>query len=213
MVRILSVIVVLFAVNCWGVAPGELVSDGGFGNSAGWNLLVQPPWVGYSAYTYYDGPPYDFAHIWYAQSGFSQGQNLQAAYEDISLRAGIHYILTGDLKAWTDDTPGIWATSQVRLALEDSSLGAGWQYYPTDISYTATTSRDINNWHTISAEFDLAPGFNVGTRQLITLWARTDGNYLQAAVRWDNISLVPEPATLALFGLGGLTLLRRKRSA
>jgi hypothetical protein len=29
-------------------------------------------------------------------------------------------------------------------------------------------------------------------------------------VRWDNISVVPEPASLALLGLGGL-LLRRRR--
>ncbi len=60
-------------------------------------------------------------------------------------------------------------------------------------------------------EADLVPGMAVNDLYLVL--RAVDAGTNRANVSFDNIvlSIVPEPASLALFGIGGVTLLRRRR--
>jgi hypothetical protein len=210
MVRILSVIAMLVAVNCWGVTYTELVTNGDFSSPPVSYGGAPTSWFGVAdAKIYYD-VPID-AHLWYLNSA-TKGQD---AWQAVSLTAGAGYVIAADLKGWT--TAGhlsAYATAIVQLSWFNDGLYQ-WEYYaPSHIEFTGTTPEDIYTWHHVSAYFYIPPGTYFGMfGPYITLNGDTNDNGY-VAYRWDNVSLlIPEPATLSLLGLGGLTLLRRRRSA
>lgn len=76
---------------------------------------------------------------------------------------------------------------------------------------TASWSQDGATWND-AWSVDMGTALD-GLDQQVTLvgnsWFNTGGSY----VDYDYVSLVPEPATLSLVGLGGLALLRHRRRA
>jgi hypothetical protein len=72
----------------------------------------------------------------------------------------------------------------------------------------ATPTVDVGTNEIMTVGLDTGSGFTSGD----ALWLRIDSTG-GAANYVDNVSVVPEPMTLALLGFGGLGLLRRRKQA
>lgn len=94
------------------------------------------------------------------------------------------------------------SATEVRItgALEDWGTDAS-AFQSTVLELTAANAQSLVNLS------GLAGSTVLGDAQV---WAGWRGFNEGGADRFDNFSVVPEPATLALFGLGALTLIRRR---
>ncbi len=81
----------------------------------------------------------------------------------------------------------------------------GNEFYVESLSFQLTSG-----WDTYTVEFTTEGpgGLRIGeTIQLgFQIWSNTNGE----TVKMDNVTIVPEPATMCLLGLGVLLLRRRK---
>ena len=86
----------------------------------------------------------------------------------------------------------------------------------TDFSFD-TTSHDYNNMGWVTHSWQFTADSNSTTIEFYSLDSyegegEYDGYSGYCGPTLDNVSIVPEPATIALLGFGALGLLRRKRS-
>jgi hypothetical protein len=165
---------------------------------------------------------YDHVNAYYVMAHDGQtGTGVhQVGFQSVTMSANMHYEFSADLRAWTAGVGGQTATASIRLFTLNGDfpniVGGGWAYSDTMISWTATTSGDIGNWHHETVSFDIPAGFNLGTAQGVALWGADSGTPNAAGWAFDNISLVaspiPEPASMTamLCGLAGALLLRRR---
>jgi hypothetical protein len=152
-----------------------------------WECVSGDAWVDYG-YWRANGYPEDL----YARSG----NNKAYGYEDYIYQIldetfveGVTYTLSVWAgQPWTDEARGwrlYFTTEEPAVELAVASAEAGLTWAEISLTYTATAAD---------------AGKKIGIKM-----------YGDESVSFDDVSLVPEPATLGLLGLGAL-MLRRKRS-
>jgi len=177
-------------VTGWGTWGGTAVTDQD-------NLGNALPQTGRSSVGGYG----DYAGIawgpWWGAWGNSGHNQVFAA------SAGQSWTMTGDLMMLANDAITDDAFGVLKLVFKDAG---GTEIWGQDLGQVnATSTPDI--WQNLILT-GVAPA-GTATVEALALFFQPTGVGV-GAMFYDNITLVPEPATLALLGLGGLVLRRRK---
>jgi len=92
-----------------------------------------------------------------------------------------------------------------------------WAHFKVEVDLVAATTQlywmdNSGNWDAVGSPDNLDSGG--GPTNIIDSY-RVSGkiNAMGATLDFDNIQLVPEPATIMMLGLGGLALIRKRRQA
>ena len=171
----------------------HVLAEGGYEDIAAgsytgaWSCDAGGSWIDYG-YWRADGWPEDL----YAHSG----NNKAYAYGDY-----IYQILDETFIQGETYTLSVW------VGQPWEGYASGWWLYFTGEDYTnnliETSGEAPLDWQQVSLSYT-ATAADAGNRIGIKMWGDEE-------VAFDDVTLVPEPSTMLLLGLGGLTLLRRKR--
>jgi len=212
-----KILILLAVLAVTGIASAELLLNAGFesGDLTGWGA-----W----------GTVYGYLPSWY---GTPSSRASQVVVNDpAAARTGDHYLklATDNPTSWTISwgysevhQAGIAATAGIDYTLSAYAMTEpGTDWIPAKLKLTFFDgannnlgANEVDRWldptlgwqyieHTL-----IAPAGTATVRAQITngtiLWPGVAG------IRFDDASLVPEPVTIALLGLGGLFLRRRKK--
>jgi len=184
----ISILLTIFAMVC--VANANLLTNGDFEDSAGsgWSQ-----WWGGNSNKYVDDPIEGdhCAGVWWNDDGIFQGIAIGAAKYTVSgqmMHGGLGNGRIGLIKAEVGDGVNIWWVQEIQIT--ENSPQDTWISGSTVIDNTAAGATYLN--------------IN------LFMWDTAGWGSGVGVVRYDNISVVPEPASMALLALGGL-LLRRRR--
>lgn len=186
----------------------ELTTNGGFetGDFTGWTQF--PTGVGQQTVTNVNPSSGSFA---------GSIANDQVASNSLIKQAniGIGIVNPGDEITIKFDARGTYATpGGVAFAEFFSELSGGGTSAGGILGGAPLAiNGDPNVW--TSFEFTQIAGPNVSGGVTLQLGATTGGDAAGTNMFYDNVSVtvIPEPGSLALLGLGGLALMRRRRSA
>lgn len=177
-------------------SQGTLLTNGDFetGDGTGWDnwgfnfAVVSDPVYSQDVYS---------ATLWWSDAGWVQL---------VSATEGETYTLSGDMI----HNPELNKRVAI-LKLEFWDAGDTTQIAAYEIGRLGTQD-DADTWFSYSDSFVAPTG--TGLVKVVLLYEDlTSGGPGDPAglAYWDNIVLTPEPATVALLGLGGLLILRRRR--
>ena len=198
-----AAVAVLFALSASAGAGGIPVPDASFEDhvlpeagyediaatsyTGAWSCILGESWVDYG-YWRADGYPEDlYAHT---------GNNKAYGYED-----HIYQILDETFVENETYTLSVW------VGQPWEGYASGWELSFTGEDHTVDLIKKIGEaglaWEQISLDYT-ATAADAGKKIGIKMWSNEE-------VAFDDVTLVPEPATMLLLGLGGLALLRRKK--
>jgi hypothetical protein len=199
-----KVLVLLCVFAMTGIASANLVVNGDFEGTGGWDGWGSNKGIADHSADWGGTPGNTDAGVWWSDAGFFQ--------EVTGIQLGT-YTLSGDLMNATGASPlsgtrkGLikadmfhwngsgydWWWGQ-ELAIDASTPTNVWQHQSMDITVTANELGDHVDMIKIT----------------LFLWDGDPAVDPAGNAYFDNVTLVPEPATMILLGLGGL-LLRRKK--
>ena len=151
-----------------------------------------------------------------SMDGHNGGQALQAAYNTWASPwwSGTQLVFGGaNGQDWTDmKTLTVWYKVTKAASRVECDVYTCWGTGFSNGQWFATPGvTPVGDW--VKWDIDVS-GLTGGYRNHVgrIQFAQVVPNNGGGTVLYDDISVIPEPATLALLGLGGLTMLRRKRS-
>ncbi len=184
--------VVLIAMLCClvGVSSANLVVNGDFerGDLSDWNV-----WGPNAKIDYYTHQGNYALVFWAADSG---------VWQPIEVTGGQKYRLDATFFMWSQLNASRFALVAMEV-YNDSMALIGFN----EVKYTA--SDPLQQWLTYG--FDYTMPQDASRVHIVARWHDYDAS-AAGGVTIDNISFtqIPEPATIALLGLGAVTLFRRK---
>ena len=203
-----KVIVLILLLAVFGTVRANLVSNPGFedGTWTADDSSEPDSWWTYGYYassvTWKDnsanahgGSKYMNLNGWFSAS-YTGGWVADAQVgQDFAASAGVEYLFT----AWVKENGVGNGGGEVGFEARFRDSGGGWIEWP---SITVPTT---NEWSEISFTAT-APAGTSDVQILLRNYGTADGGVLV-----DDASVVPEPISIALFGIGGLMLIRRKK--
>jgi hypothetical protein len=184
-----TILLMLFAMV--GIANANMLTNGDFEDPAGsgWSQ-----WWGGNSNKYIPDPVESdhCAGVWWMDDGLFQGITIGPGTYTVSgqlMQEALGNGRIGLIKAEIGDGVNVWWSQEIQITQNDPALT--WKSGSTVIDNTVAgaTYLKVN----------------------LFMWDSNGWGSGLGIVRYDNISVTPEPATMALLGLGGAALLRRRK--
>ncbi len=189
---LMSVVLVL-SVMMPATVQANLLTNGNFEDAggSGWTQ-----WWGGNSNKYVPDPiqPDNCAGVWWSDDGIFQG---------IVLTPGT-YTVSGEMLDFSGLTPLV-----DRIAIIQAEVGDGVNIWWIQSIILDPLVDPMDVWVSGSTVID---NTTAGATYLnINLFLIDTGPAAYGIAHWDNVKVIPEPATIALLGLGALVIRRRKR--
>ena len=196
-----AAVMILFLI--FGIsAQANLLTNGGFedgdlgqlGSVAipGWNSWGDAGWHNSDAGAVIDSKGMKF---WWDSAGM---------WQDFTAAAGTTYDYSVQVMDWSGDTSANNWDFRIEAEFYDA---ADTQLTAVVLGYFDSSIQPDDTWVEIGDSL-VAPVNTAYGRVILRMWDWQDG--IGGSIYFDNVSVVPEPATLVFLGLGGF-LLRRRR--
>ena len=202
-----KVMILMALIAVTGIASANLLTNGDFEGTGGWNGWGSNKGIADHSADWDGTAGNTDAGVWWSDAGFFQ--------EVAGIELGT-YTLSGDLmNASLQDSPAPLAGTRKGLIKADmfnwNGTGYDW-WWGQELAIDKDTTQNV--WQSQSMDIIVANNEFSDHVDMIKvtlfLWEGDPAVDPAGNAYFDNVTLVPEPATMVLLGLGGL-LLRRKK--